>query len=163
MTAERRLLPAPSPPPSGTPDPAAIVPFEEMRKVVADGKALLLDVRPGDQYAAGHLPGAKNRFWKKDVVAEGETAGSLRPLEELRAELAALGATKERPVVVYCNTGHQASEGYWTLRYALGLPDVRLYQGSWVDWSMREGTPKEVSAAPAEPPKAAPAAPATKG
>lgn len=163
VTAERKLFPAPSGPPAGTPDRAALVAFEEMRKIVAEGRALLLDVRSPDQYAAGHLPGARNRFWKKDVVPEGEQAGSLRPSAEIAPELAALGAGEDRPVVVYCNTGHMAAEAYWTLRHHLGLPHVRLYQGSWVDWSMREGTPKEVSPAPAATPKPSAAAPAPKG
>lgn len=51
------------------------------------------------------------------------------------------------PVIVYCNTGHQASETFFTLKYRLGFPDVRLYNGSWLEWSMTPGTPRETSAA----------------
>ncbi len=36
------------------------------------------------------------------------------------------------------------------LKYKLGHPDVRLYDGSWLEWSMTPGAPKE-SSTPAEP------------
>jgi thiosulfate/3-mercaptopyruvate sulfurtransferase len=105
---------------------------------------VFLDVRSAEAFAAGHIPGAKNRPWKKDV--EG---GALRPAEAIRAEMEAAGVSWEKPVVVYCNSGHQASEGFWVLKYLLGHPDVRLYQGSWSEWSATPGTPRETSAAEA--------------
>lgn len=107
-------------------DTSFLVSIEEVRKRVGEGKTVFLDVRPEPQFRAGHVPGAKNRFWKKDVVD-----GSFRPAAEIRAELEALGVSWERPVVVYCNSGNQASESFHMLRYALGHPDVRLFQGSW--------------------------------
>lgn len=126
----RPVADAPSAVPPAKPDLEAdtsfLVPIEEVRKRVGDGKTVFLDVRPEAQFQAGHVPGAKNRFWKKDVVD-----GSFRPLAEIRAELEALGVSWERPVVVYCNSGSQASETFHLLRYALGHPDVRLFQGSW--------------------------------
>jgi thiosulfate/3-mercaptopyruvate sulfurtransferase len=75
--------------------------------------------------------------------------GSFRPVDGIRAELEAAGVSWEKPVVVYCNSGHQASEGFWLLRYALGHPDVRLFQGSWLEWSMTPEAPRETSG-PAE-------------
>lgn len=116
----------------------------EVRNRVKDGKTVFLDVRPAEQWIAGRIPGAKNRFWKADVAN-----GSLRPLPDLRAELEAAGVSWGRPVVVYCNSGHQASEAFWLLREALGHPDARLYQGSWLEWSMTPDAPRE-SGPPAE-------------
>jgi thiosulfate/3-mercaptopyruvate sulfurtransferase len=126
-------------------DASVLVPIAEVRKRVGDGKTVFLDVRPKEQWTAGHIPGAKNRFWKEDVAD-----GSFRPAEETRAELEASGVSWEKPVVVYCNSGHQASEGFYTLKYRLAHPDVRLYQGSWLEWSMTPDTPREAGA-PAEP------------
>lgn len=122
-----------------------LVPVAEVLTRVGDGKTVFLDVRTEEQWAAGRIPGAKNRPWKKDVAD-----GSFRPAAEIRAELEAAGISWEKPVVVYCNSGHQASEGFYMLKYKLGHPDVRLYDGSWLEWSMTPGAPKE-SSTPAEP------------
>lgn len=151
VTAERAPVEAPTGSPSTAPDRTAILRLSEVLKLVGDGRTVLLDVRPADQFAAGRLPGAVNRSWKADLVADGDGAGSFRPAADVAAEYGALGISKDRPVVVYCNTGHQASEAYYTLRWRLGLPDVRLYAGSWVEWSMTPGTPREASPSPAAP------------
>ncbi len=108
------------------PDASFLVPLEEVRNRVGDGRTIFLDVRPWAQYETGHVPGAKNRHWKNDVVD-----GSFRPLGEIRAELEGLGVSWERPVVVYCNSGNQATATFHLLRHALGHPDVRLFQGAW--------------------------------
>jgi thiosulfate/3-mercaptopyruvate sulfurtransferase len=125
-----------------------LVTLEEAQARVGDGKTVFLDVRPEEQWAKGRIPGARNRFWKKDV-----DGGLFRPNEAIRAELEAAGVSWEKPVVVYCNSGHQASEGFYTLKYRLGHPDVKLYQGSWLEWSMTPGTPRETSAPEAPSPK----------
>ena len=74
-------------------DATALVGIDEVKAAVEKRSALLLDVRPADQFAAGHIPGARNRFWAKDVVPAGQPdAGSFRGEAEIRAELEALGA-----------------------------------------------------------------------
>ena len=146
VTKERRLFAPPRP--DLTANATFLAPIDEVRKRVGDGTTVFLDVRSAEAFAAGHIPGAKSRVWKKDV-----DGGSLRPAAELRAELEAAGVSWDRPVVVYCNSGHQASEGFWVLKYVLGHPDVRLYQGSWNEWSTTPGTPRETSAPEAPAPK----------
>ncbi len=142
VTKDRSLSPLARPNLSG--NISLLIPIDEVRRRVGDGKTVFLDVRPEEQWAAGRIPGAKNRFWKTDVAG-----GSFRPESVTRGELEAAGVSWEKPVVVYCNSGHQASEGFYTLKYRLGHPDVKLYQGSWLEWSMTPGTPRETSA-PAE-------------
>lgn len=144
VTAERsRSTPAA---PDGRVDAGLLVSAADVLRRVGDGKTVFLDVRSEEQWLAGRIPGAVHRPWKKDV--EG---GALRPLPAIRAELEAAGVSWERPVVVYCNSGHQASEAFWVLRYALAHPDVRLYQGSWLEWSMTADAPRE--SGPAAGPK----------
>ena len=64
-------------------DDLEAVGFEELRRRMADGVVTVLDVRPPDEFAQGHLPGAMNI-----------------PLTELRAELGSL--PQDRDVVAYC-------------------------------------------------------------
>lgn len=61
----------------------------EAKKLVKEG-ALLLDVRTPEEFAEGHLEGAKNI-----------------PVGELEKRLAEVG-DKGRPVVVYCRSGRRS-------------------------------------------------------
>jgi thiosulfate/3-mercaptopyruvate sulfurtransferase len=148
VTAERRPVAASTE--TFTPRLGDLIALDEVRKAVETKSAVLLDARPADAFDKGHLPGAKSRFWMKDVVPAGQPdAGSFRSEAELKVELEAAGVSAATPVIVYCNTGQQASELFYTLRYRLGYSNVRLYNGSWLEWSITPGLPKEATAAPA--------------
>lgn len=69
------------------------------RELVKNG-ALLLDVRTTDEYAAQHVPGAKNI-----------------PVDQLAARLGDLGPTS-RPIVVYCRSGARSARAAGILRQA---------------------------------------------
>lgn len=111
--------------------------LEEVKRAAAGEGTVILDVRPTDQFEKGHIPRALHRPWTEDVVPDGAPgAGSWKPVEVLREAYAALGIGPDTEVIVYCNTGHMASFGWWILRERLGYAKVRLYDGSWVEWSM---------------------------
>jgi thiosulfate/3-mercaptopyruvate sulfurtransferase len=97
---------------------------------------VVVDTRTPTEYAAGHLPGAVNWDWMNAVPPGSSSV--VRPAEELRPELEALGITPDREVVVYCRSGARSAHTYFTLRY-LGYPRVRNYDGSWLAWSLKEG------------------------
>jgi hypothetical protein len=83
-------------------------------------------------------------FWKNNLrPAETAEAGQFRDAAELREAYRALGITPDKTVYVYCNSGHMASVGWFVLKVLLGYPDVRLYDGSWIDWSSRPEAPRE--------------------
>src|SRR5207244_6326183 len=90
------------------------------------GKAgwLLLDARPPERYrgeiepldrAAGHIPGAVNRFYERNV----DERGTFRPADDLRAELGALvgGRALDR-VICYCGSGVTACQNLLALEHA---------------------------------------------
>jgi len=115
-----------------TPDVAAD--YEWMVGVVARGGVTLLDTRSKAEFDQGHLPGAISWDWFNAVPA-GSWECSRDP-EELRSELAALGVHPSDEVVAYCRSGMRAAHTYVVLRQA-GFGRVRLYDGSWQEWSMR--------------------------
>ena len=127
------------------------VSLEEVRRAVSDRSAVLVDARPPDQYAGeagaqmrrGHIPGAINHYWQTDLTQEG-FGHVWKPEAELRAAYEAQGITPDRSIIVYCNSATEASHVHFTLRYLLGYPRVRIYVGSWTEWSERVELPIEV-------------------
>lgn len=79
----------------------------------------------------GHIPGARNLFWKSHLVP-GKIPVFLDEAE-LRELYAAAGVGPRTSVIAYCRSGVQASHTYFVARY-LGYR-VRLYDGSFMEWS----------------------------
>jgi len=90
----------------------------------------------------GHIPGAKSVPWAKAIEAETGcylNADSLKELYENQA-----GLTKEdEQVVVYCRIGERSSHTWFALKFLLGYPNVRNYDGSWTEWGNLVGVPVE--------------------
>jgi thiosulfate/3-mercaptopyruvate sulfurtransferase len=128
-----------------------------LRETVADKKwifdrlnqrgVVIVDARPSKQYTGeegeeirrGHIPGAKNIFW--ETTLEGEEARVWKKKEDLEKVFTESGVTKEKEIIVHCRTGRGASHLYFTLKQVLGFPRVRLFQGSWVEWSADKSMP----------------------
>ena len=62
--------------------------------------------------------------------------------EEILAECATVGITPETPVYLYCFKGARASNTLVALKNA-GIKDVRMYFGSWNEWSRDPSLPIE--------------------
>jgi rhodanese-related sulfurtransferase len=86
--------------------------------------ALVVDVRPAAEFAAGHILGAKNI-----------------PLPELEKRVGELDKHKAKPVVVHCKDGNRAGAGVATLRKA-GFTNVVNLTGGYGAWQ-QAGLPVE--------------------
>lgn len=95
-------------------------------------EAVLLDTRSRAEFDRGHLPDALCWDWF-NAVPPGSW-GAARSVDELLDEWRALGLTPSDEAVVYCRSGMRAAHTYMVLRHA-GFERVRLYDGSWQDWS----------------------------
>lgn len=82
----------------------------------------------------GHIPAAKNRFFKDNLGADGK----FKPAEMLRAELALVGAPAK--AVMQCGSGVTACHNLLALEVA-GLTGAKLYPGSWSEWSADPSRP----------------------
>ena len=96
----------------------------------------LLDARAPQAYQAGHIPTAQNLFLRDLLRSEGGYS-VWRSLDEIRERVRQLGLDPARPLVVYCASGREASQVWFTLRALLGI-EAQVYDGSWVEWSALE-------------------------
>lgn len=108
----------------------------------------ILDARTTEEYNAvvkralrgGHIPGAVNFDWMNGLDLTRNKR--MRNSDDLLAELAKIGVTADKEVIVYCHTHHRSAYTYQMLK-ALGFARVRGYPGSWSDWGNHPGTPIE--------------------
>ncbi len=79
----------------------------------------VIDARDAGQFAREHIPGAVNLEWRR-VLAE-------------RA-----GIPRDKPVLIYCNTGSLSAQAGFALRVA-GYENVRILQGGFEEWKAKGG------------------------
>ena len=124
------------------------------RHTLAEGVALV-DVRSGPEFTGemihminypqegaqrgGHIPGARNIPWATAVQEDG----TFKPAEELRNIYGSQGVTQDKDVVAYCRIGERSSHTWFVLKYLLGYPRVRNYDGSWTEWGNLVDAPIE--------------------
>jgi thiosulfate/3-mercaptopyruvate sulfurtransferase len=115
---------------------------------------VILDARSPSQYSGeegeeirkGHIPGARNLFW--ETTLEGEEIRVWKKKEDLEKLLSESGVTKNKEILVYSRAGKEASHLYFTLKYVVGFPNVRLYRGSWIEWSADKTLPVRIGMDP---------------
>lgn len=110
----------------------------------------LIDMRPPAQYRgekshpaaqrAGTIPGAVNLPESQITVDGGRFVASGRVGELLKV----VGVTGAGESIAFCNTGHWASLGWFAESEIRGNKQVKLYDGSMVEWSARKELPIEV-------------------
>lgn len=128
-------------PPAGEPYPlhAAACPTIDAESLRAHlGRVRLIDARAPERFrgdvepldrAAGHIPGALNRFFKDNLASDGR----FKPRDVLRSEWSPWLAG-ETMVVAYCGSGVTACHNLLAIAHA-GFDAGVLYPGSWSEWS----------------------------
>jgi thiosulfate/3-mercaptopyruvate sulfurtransferase len=117
----------------------------------------LVDVRSPEEYSGerlhmpdypnegalrgGHIPGAKSIPWARAINPE---TGVLKSAQELRKIYRNdNNLNPEDDIVAYCRIGERSSHTWFVLKYLLGYPNVRNYDGSWTEWGNLVGAPIE--------------------
>ena len=119
---------------------APFVPTVTVRDVMDNleqGERTVIDARAADRFrgenetidpVGGHIPGAKNRFFKDNLQADGR----FKDAAALRSEFAPL-IDDPKAAIMQCGSGVTACHNLLALEVA-GLPGAALYPGSWSEW-----------------------------
>lgn len=121
-----------------------------------DAKKPLVDVRSPKEYSGelthmanypqegstrgGHIPTAVSIPWSQAV---NEADATFKSPEELRALYEGKNIKAEGEVIAYCRIGERSSVTWFVLKYLLGYPNVKNYDGSWTEWGNLVDAPIE--------------------
>ena len=141
-------------------DPSIRAFRDQVREHLGKPAVALVDVRSPQEFSGeliampaypqegaqrgGHIPGAQNIPWGQNVREDG----TFKTPEDLKALYQGKGVTPDKEVIAYCRIGERSSLTWFTLKYLLGYPNVRNYDGSWTEWGSLVGVPIEKPAAP---------------
>jgi thiosulfate/3-mercaptopyruvate sulfurtransferase len=87
----------------------------------------------------GHIPGAANIPWAQAVNEDG----TFKTAEELQKLYQSKGVSAANEVICYCRIGERSSHSWFVLKYLLGYPNVKNYDGSWTEWGNMINNPIE--------------------
>jgi thiosulfate/3-mercaptopyruvate sulfurtransferase len=154
LTADKPTV-APSQYKASGPDLSLRARVAEVLEASQRRAAKLVDVRSPDEFTGkviappgmtetaqrgGHIPGAKSVPWSTAVNPDG-TFKSRADLETIY--LKGAGLDPKGDTIAYCRIGERSSHTWFVLKYLVGLPRVKNYDGSWTEYGSMVGLPIE--------------------
>jgi thiosulfate/3-mercaptopyruvate sulfurtransferase len=137
------------------PDNSIRVLIPYVKEILSSKHKILIDVRSPEEYSGkilvlpvyaseqpprgGHIPGAINIPWDWSVNEDG----TFKSPEELRNIYNSMDVTNNKEVITYCRIGERSAYTWFVLKYLLGYPNVKNYEGSWAEWANTVGSPIE--------------------
>ncbi len=118
-------------------NPDFLIEPDELKAALA--KTLVLDTREDGAYERGHIPGALPFSTYGAFVPSTSLEGMAAFAKDMAGRFSMVGATRERPIVVYDDeTGMRAARELWILQY-LGHRNARLLHGGFRQWVAERG------------------------
>jgi thiosulfate/3-mercaptopyruvate sulfurtransferase len=122
----------------------------EVIDMLQHGNGRVMDLRTPEEYAglekkpfvakAGQIPGAYNLPVADLIEPAKDAAGAyctLKSFDKVEERVSKKAEVKAMPVITYCNSGRDASVGYWAYRVA-GFEQVSVYDGSMAEWGQKD-------------------------
>jgi len=144
LSTTRDAVPAPAAPFNYTPRRARLATYKDVLGAIDNPDCFILDTRSAKEYTGedvradrgGAVPGAVHCEWGENM----NDAGEMKAGDELRRVYEAIGATPEKDIIAYCQTGYRSAHAYLALRL-IGYERVRNYLGSWKEWGNKPELP----------------------
>ncbi|GEM_PF-2041307 len=140
-------------------DDGAVAALPQILRAIYDEKIQISDARVSKFYLGedkrkdlarhGRIPTARLTPMIRQVKKEGSFYRLLDP-KEAKSTLNnnGFGVETDRPLIIYCNTGHKARGLWFVARFIVGMKEVSVYDGSMVEYSrttlpVEEGEPMD--------------------
>ena len=127
--------------------------YDEFKKMLGRKDVILLDARPFEVYKEGglwikngHIPGANSLPWRSLMTKDNPRL--MKSDEELQAIIGKFNITSDKTLLIYCGTGREATNEFLFFRFYLGHQKVRIYEGSFTEWSSHPENPAVAGEAP---------------
>lgn len=125
--------------------PGRVATYASVLEAIDDPDSVILDNRSRAEFTGqdrrakqgGAVPAARHCDWEE---LYDPATGRMKSPEALRDIFEQRGATPDKEITVYCNTGFRSAHAYLALRL-LNYPRVRNYVGSWQEWGNRDHMP----------------------
>jgi thiosulfate/3-mercaptopyruvate sulfurtransferase len=110
----------------------------EVSKATTSPSYVIVDARTPEEFAGtaetalrpGHIPGAVNVNYA-DLLA---SSGKMKSVASLQEIFTAAGVSKDKTVILYCETSIRAGVEFLALKSILGYPKVKVYDGAYSQW-----------------------------
>ncbi len=126
--------------------------MEDVQSAILDTNVILLDTREPEEYEGrpyiyknkvypfkkgafvnGRIPTAVFLNWSDAVDLDGDHR--IKSIKDLQYNFTKAGVTPDKSIITYCQSGVRSAHTTFVLTEILGYPDVRNYDGSWIEWS----------------------------
>lgn len=106
-----------------------IVSLDYLKVIMTEENTVIIDARAASEVALGKIPGAINVDYKNNNYVNGE----FQSIKNIQLIYLKKGVSVDTKIIIYCKSGVRASQTYVALKNA-GFTDVRVYDGSWVEY-----------------------------
>ncbi len=114
--------------------------YEQFKVMKDKENVILFDARPSAVYEGqgpwikpGHIPGAVNLPWAS--LMDDSNKRLLKPDKELQAIINAHNISPDKTIICSCGTGREATNEFLLFKWYLGYPKVKIYEGSFTEWT----------------------------
>ena len=114
--------------------------YDEFKKLREREDVIVFDAPPFESYKEGglwikngHIPGAYSLPWRS--LMSKDNPKLMKSDDELKELVGKFNITSDKTLLIYCGTGREATNEFLFFKFYFGHEKVRIYEGSFTEWS----------------------------